>query len=805
MIVTPFELVLADPGLRGSSGHHAAAMDALLSAVGQANVYCYGCRGSDPDWLTSLRQRGVSWVSAFRTYFYEAYNRGWSVAEAQPYVSELADDYTQLIRSLPVSGRPSVVLHHTMDWPQLLALATALSSTEESKSGVEHLVFLMFEPGVAFDGKVTSARRYLNYRIALSMLGRQRGVRLFASCQDFLAVYRSAFESHLDVGLHPCFFFSTSGAAAHPSLVESDRPSSRTRVLLYVGDAKAEKGFCELPQLSRAVLGALGQDVEVIAHYVLCDALTSPALEHAAESLQCLAREDSRFQVVSGYLPAAELTGLMAGASFLVLNYNVSVYANKSSGMVWQACWHGVPLVFIGESWLSREARRINPAVRAFDGIPQLERELQKRGRVEFARHAVSVDYRQTLFASINDFIRGQFPEFGPLAASAGRLLSDGSRGRVLFVDAGLPDPTRNAGGHAALQEIGLFQSLGFAVSLAILDGALISTERLESFRQSGIDIGSTSGSPDVITVLRERGHEFAIVYVTRFTVGEVVTPMVRQFAPQAKVVLNVADLHFLREARRAEVLGRSPEGLDLGALRTREFAVAGAVDLVLSYSDVEIELIEREMQGSVPVRKCPWVDDIVADVVPFSARSDIAFLGGFSHEPNEDAILWFSKAVMPLLEAALPNVRLRVFGADVTPAVGACACDSVVIEGFVEDVSAVYDRCRVFVAPLRFGAGLKGKVVGALCHGVPTVLSPVAAEGVGSGETPVASVATTPSEWVRQILALYYDEAAWIQASRAALHYARANYTVERARAEIGSAVALLCTDRGDQLVGST
>jgi glycosyltransferase involved in cell wall biosynthesis len=169
--------------------------------------------------------------------------------------------------------------------------------------------------------------------------------------------------------------------------------------------------------------------------------------------------------------------------------------------------------------------------------------------------------------------------------------------------------------------------------------------------------------------------------------------------------------------------------------------------------------------------------------------------------------VTWFVQQAMPLLRRALPGVRLRVYGSNMPPAFERLAegQPDVVLEGWVEDVATVYDSCRIFIAPLQEGAGIKGKVIGALAHGVPCVLSPVAAEGITAGEGDGALLASRPAEWVAAIASLYQDAAAWRQASQQALAFAARQYGfdqgVERMRQALEE-IGIYASRAGDVLV---
>jgi glycosyltransferase involved in cell wall biosynthesis len=254
-----------------------------------------------------------------------------------------------------------------------------------------------------------------------------------------------------------------------------------------------------------------------------------------------------------------------------------------------------------------------------------------------------------------------------------------------------------------------------------------------------------------------------------------------------------LADLHFLRELRAA-LHNKDDEQLSQ-AMETREneLAVRRKVDLVLSYSDVEKTVILSHNLASTKVEKCPWVCDVVESVSGFENRVDIAFLGGFNHSPNVEAMVWFIEQVWPDLLEQLPEAQLRIYGSAIPQSIKdlAAAKARIQVHGWVSDVASVYNSCRVFIAPLQSGAGIKGKVIGALAHGVPSVLSDIAVEGIGVCDEIHAFVASSPDEWVNRIMMLYTDQALWEKMSQHALNFAKRNYSLDKAIVEMKAALS--------------
>jgi GT2 family glycosyltransferase/glycosyltransferase involved in cell wall biosynthesis len=353
---------------------------------------------------------------------------------------------------------------------------------------------------------------------------------------------------------------------------------------------------------------------------------------------------------------------------------------------------------------------------------------------------------------------------------------------RALVIDAQMPMPDQDAGGYAAVQEMRMLQALGIKCTFVPQNLAWMGRYSVD-LQRAGVECLYAPFFTSINQVLEQRGSEFDLVYITRYYVAQDYVDAVRRHAPRAKIVLMNADLHFLRELRSA-IQTKSQDAL-AKSIQTRdeELAVMRKVDLVLSYTDVEKAVILSHNLDSTKVERCPWVDEGAPSVKGFDERKDIAFLGGFNHFPNVQATEWFVTNVLPLLREKLPEAKFIVYGsrmpAELADALG--ERPEIEVRGWVPSVRDVYDTCRVFVAPLQSGAGIKGKVIGALAHGVPTVMTPLAAEGISVNDGIDGYLAVKPDEWVAAIVKLYNDKSAWEKSSRASLDLARKQFGFER------------------------
>ncbi|MFO8238115.1 MAG: glycosyltransferase [Prochlorococcaceae cyanobacterium] len=370
----------------------------------------------------------------------------------------------------------------------------------------------------------------------------------------------------------------------------------------------------------------------------------------------------------------------------------------------------------------------------------------------------------------------------------AAELIKDrGIIGRALFLDHGTPRPDRDAGSHAALVEMELVQALGYKVTFMPANLAWLG-DYTEALQRRGIE---AIHAPFVLSLeqfLRERGSEFDLIYLTRYNTVRDSLSLLREFAPRAKLVFCNADLHYLRELRQVQTAGLSGEAARqaLAAVqetRRQELEAIAAVNLTLSYSEVEQAVIAAETLGQATTSLCPWVVELCQQPAPLASRSGITFLGSYQHPPNRDAVESFLADVWPGLRERIPHLELHLYGsglaADLQAAWG--QIPGVRAHGWVSDASVVYERHRIFIAPLRAGAGIKGKVIAALAHGIPQVLSPVAAEATGLRHGLEVFLAADPEAWFTSISNLLVDDELWSRTSEAARRHAQEHYSRDR------------------------
>lgn len=377
-------------------------------------------------------------------------------------------------------------------------------------------------------------------------------------------------------------------------------------------------------------------------------------------------------------------------------------------------------------------------------------------------------------------------------AAATGEAARPPSR-RVLYVDWSTPRPDRDAGSVTAFNLMRILRETGYSVDFVPMDLAR-NGEYTEALEAMQVRCVTSQDTPSVAHFLRENGGEYDFAILCRAPIAEPIITDIRRFLPFARVVLNTSDLHYLREIRQAEVEGSAEKMAAALEWKRREIAVLDKTDACIVLSAVERDEVAKEVKATrlevIPILFL----DIPGRSGGFGERRDILFIGGFPHLPNVDGIVHFCRKVWPLVLKALPTVKLRVIGNAPPPAVVSLeAIPGVEVLGFVKDIGPIFDRTRVAVAPLRYGAGIKGKLGTSMGYGVPAVATTIAVEGMDLTDGQQALVADEPEEFARKIVSLYTDEELWQRVSDAGLEHARNLYSYEVGRDRIAKLLASL------------
>lgn len=298
-------------------------------------------------------------------------------------------------------------------------------------------------------------------------------------------------------------------------------------------------------------------------------------------------------------------------------------------------------------------------------------------------------------------------------------------------------------------------------------------SEHMDDLERDGIqcvDIELNCHSFDVFVVKLNP----QVVVFDRFMTEEQFGWRVEKNCPLALRVLDTEDLFCLRHARQhafkldGEINPELTPSLLFTELARREIASILRSDLSLIISEVEFRLLTTlfkvapELLHYYPL--CFDREDMVQAGPQFDQRADFIAIGNYRHPPNWDAVLWLKEAIWPAIRKLLPGAQCRIYGAYTPPKATAihAPMHGFHVMGWASDARAVMQSARVNLAPLRFGAGLKGKLAEAMVCGTPSVTTTIGAEGM-AGQLPFAGAVTDkPQEFANQAAALYRESALW-------------------------------------------
>jgi glycosyltransferase involved in cell wall biosynthesis len=349
--------------------------------------------------------------------------------------------------------------------------------------------------------------------------------------------------------------------------------------------------------------------------------------------------------------------------------------------------------------------------------------------------------------------------------------------GHALVIDDDLPRPDRDAGSIATFEQMLLLRRLGWHVTFCPVHALTVDPRQAEVLARNGIEVAGPPQFGSVTQYLQAEGEGLGLVHLYRYENTAMLLDRVRELAPDAKLVFATADLHFLREERRAELAGKAlPD-----AVREEELRCMRAADATIVTSDYELELLRRDVDPEKLVL-LRWITRAQPVSRGFVDRQNICFVGNFRHPPNLDGIQWFLAEVFPMLRRTLPGLRLLLAGSDMPPYMADLAGSGVEVLGWVEDLAELFGRVRLSVAPLRFGAGFKGKVATSLAHGLPVVGSSISLEGTGLSDGDGVAVADDPPAFAEAVVRLHEDAALWTEQSARGLERVTALYSPEAA-----------------------
>lgn len=356
----------------------------------------------------------------------------------------------------------------------------------------------------------------------------------------------------------------------------------------------------------------------------------------------------------------------------------------------------------------------------------------------------------------------------------------------ILVVDHYVPTFDKDAGSKTTYQYLKMFIKKGYAVKF-LGDNFLHEEPYSTVLEQMGVEIlYGDEYRTGIWDWLEKNGKYIDFAYLNRPHIATKYVDFIKEHT-DIKIIYYGHDLHFLRLGREYELTGDLKIKREADYWRAIELSMMekAAVSYYPSYVEINaIHKINPEIRAKAITA---YVYDTFLDRIEedFEKREGLVFVGGFAHPPNADAVLWFASEIFPAIRRQIPDIQFYVVGSKVTDEIKALEQpgNGIIIKGFVsdEELEAIYQQCRIVVVPLRYGAGVKGKVVEAIYNGAPIVTTSVGAEGIPEVEKTLA-VADGTEEFADAVVNLYRDPERLKTLSGETQKYIRTHFSVDGA-----------------------
>lgn len=358
---------------------------------------------------------------------------------------------------------------------------------------------------------------------------------------------------------------------------------------------------------------------------------------------------------------------------------------------------------------------------------------------------------------------------------------------KLLIITPNWPAPNYSAAGMRLMQLVDFFREEDYQITIAsTADKSQLVPSNFEGIALVSIRLNHSSFDAFV----KELSPN--IVLFDRFMTEEQFGWRVAENASKALRVLDTEDLHSLRKSRedalKKNIVWNKSLWLQHG-LTKREIASVYRSDLSLIISSYEMELLESVIaEHKSLLLHLPFMIDTLNESVtekwkPFENRKDFMFIGFGGHAPNVDAILYLKTEIWPLIRQKLPEVKVNIYGGNLPEKVHQMnnPKEGFLIKGWAEDAKQVIESSRVMLAPLRFGAGLKGKLVDAMQTGTPSITTSIGSEGMHNNLNWNGSICDDPKAFANTAVALYQDKAEWEKCQQDAIELINTIYDKRR------------------------
>ncbi len=330
---------------------------------------------------------------------------------------------------------------------------------------------------------------------------------------------------------------------------------------------------------------------------------------------------------------------------------------------------------------------------------------------------------------------------------------------RIIMIDDNIPEPDKDSGSVRLNQIIQILLSLGNHVTFLPNTG-IKNSRYFEKLAAKGVQVLYRFPNRNgMLQLLQQQLADINLIWVCK---PHNYASLQGYFTDKQKIVYDTVDLHYVRIGREAKLLNSAELQSEANSLKDQELSFAKKSDLTLTVTQDEKESLIKEGIKHVEVVPNIHILSNSNEARPFNERKGLLFIGGYAHKPNVDAAKWLIHHIMPTVWEKDPAMVVTLLGSNPPAEVLELASEKVIVPGYVEDVSEYFNNNRIFVAPLRYGAGMKGKIGQSLEFGLPIVSTDIGVEGMNLVDGEQVLTANENLLFAQKILTLYNDQYLW-------------------------------------------
>ncbi len=349
----------------------------------------------------------------------------------------------------------------------------------------------------------------------------------------------------------------------------------------------------------------------------------------------------------------------------------------------------------------------------------------------------------------------------------------------VLYIDHCIPLIDQDGASFITFQYLRALRSMG--CKIVFWSQELLATEPYTGIlQQLGIEV--IYGEVSFEEYLKKYGSFITFSFVSQPMGSLPYVKSIRKYT-KAKIFYMAHDLHFLREIRAKSSINYEDEK---GIEKTRniELEIMKNSDISLFFSEHEVQYLKIHYP-EIQAISIPWIQTVNALEIPVKIedRKDLVFVGAFGHLPNFDAVLWFHNEILPIVSVEIPGIKTIILGSNPPETILKLHSDTFIVTGYVKEIDPYFENARVFISPLRFGAGFKTKNALAMSHGLPLVTTSTGAEGMKLTEGVNVLIAEDALQFAQKIIEIYQDPKLWKILSINSVEHVAKHYSPEGAK----------------------